>query len=216
MQSQEFRRNAAQLWQWVANVARNPDLATLAEQSTNALLHPGFVCPNYATDGSGTLVIGMNPGGGTDTPHMGERATLVRMRDEPTVQAFDELNAVATSLFRSWPIWRNNLLPLLSAAHIDPLSVAYIHAVPFRVADNAQLASLYQSAWRTVGSKQAQVLNPGRILLAGKTAGQKLQPLLSVKSRIVTRSIGDSVHASNSAKISSSHAEILVDQDFWR
>lgn len=80
MQNQAFRADAAELWHWVANICRNPDFSDMAAQSTATLLHPGFVGPDYPVDGSGTLVIGMNPGGGTDTPHREERKTLVDIR----------------------------------------------------------------------------------------------------------------------------------------
>jgi hypothetical protein len=153
----------------------------LAAQSTATLLHPGFLGPDYPVDGTGTLVIGMNPGGGTDTPNKEERDTLIAIRGEDSVAAFDHLNSVAAKLYASWPIWRNNLLPLLKAAKVDPATVAYIHAVPFRVADNASLAGIYASAWEKVSSKQATLLTPGRILLAGATAGRKIQRFMPVK-----------------------------------
>lgn len=105
----------------VSNVCRNPDLAELAAQSTATLLHPGFLGPSYPVDGTGTLVIGMNPGGGTDTSNREERATLVAIRDNDSVEAFDHLNSVAAKLYASWPIWRNNLLPLLKEAEVDPV-----------------------------------------------------------------------------------------------
>lgn len=216
MQDETFKAAAADLWHWVANVCRNLEFADLAAQSTQTLLHPGFVGPAYPVDGTGTLVIGMNPGGGTDTPHEGERKTLIDIRDKPSVEAFDHLNATAAQLFASWPIWRNNLLPLLGKAEVDPAAVAYIHAVPFRVSDNALLASLYATAWRRVSSKQAALLKPGRILLAGKTAGQRLKPLMPVKSQIVTRSIGDKQQADRAPKIAQSHAEIVADSAFWQ
>lgn len=215
MHSVTFKEAAAHLWHWVANVGRNPEFEDLASQSTKTLLHPGFVGPTYPTDGTGTLVIGMNPGGGSDTPNMQERGTLLRIRDEASIEAFDELNSVASRLCPTWPIWRNNLLPLLHSVGVDPSSVAYIHAVPFRVPDNAKLSRLYVAAWHRVSSKQAALLNPGRVLLAGKSAGLKLQPVIAVKSRIVTRSIGDSLQADRSAKISASHDSIRSDGAFW-
>ena len=216
MQDQEFRAEAASLWHWVANVCRNPDLADLAAQSTATLLHPGFLGPNYPVDGTGTLVIGMNPGGGTDTADREERNTLVTIRDQDSVAAFDRLNSVAAKLYASWPIWRNNLLPLFERVKVDPATVAYIHAVPFRVADNAILAGMYASAWAKVSSKQAALLKPGRVLLAGATAGGKIQQFMPVKSRIVMRSIGDKQHADRSPKIAASHAAILNDHAFWQ
>ncbi|VXC98309.1 hypothetical protein SPHINGOT1_270115 [Sphingomonas sp. T1] len=215
MQDQEFRKEAASLWHWVSNVCRNPDLADLAAQSTATLLHPGFLGLDYPIDGTGTLVIGMNPGGGTDTPNREERDTLVAIRDDGSVEAFDRLNSVAAKLYPSWPIWRNNLLPLLKSAKVDPATVAYIHAVPFRVADNASLAGIYASAWAKVSSKQTALLKPGRILLAGATAGGRIHRLMPVKSRIVMRSIGDKLHADRSPKIAASHAAIWEDQSFW-
>lgn len=216
VQDQAFKEEAAALWHWVANICRNPELADLAAQSTATLLHPGFVGPAYPVNGTGALVIGMNPGGGTDTPNVEERRTLVEIRDEGSPQAFDRVNEVAARLYAQWPIWRNNLLPLLRSVRVDAASVAYIHAVPFRVADNAMLAGLYAKAWRRVSSRQAALLRPGRILLAGKTAGQKLQPMMPVKSRIVVRSIGDMQHAERASKIAQSHAEIVADEAFWR
>lgn len=216
MQNQEFRTEAALLWNWVSNVCRNPDLADLAAQSTTTLLHPGFLGADYPVDGTGTLVIGMNPGGGTDTPDREERDTLVRMRDEDSVAAFDRPNSVAAKLYASWPIWRNNLLPLFKKAKVDPATVAYIHAVPFRVADNASLAGIYSPAWAKVSSKQVALLDPGRILLAGATAGGKIQRFMPVKSRIVMRSIGDKQYADRSSKIAASHAAILSDHAFWQ
>lgn len=216
MQNQAFRAEAAKLWHWVANICRNPDFSDLAAQSTAALLHPGFVGPDYPTDGTGTLVIGMNPGGGTDTPNKDERKTLIDIRDKDSLDAYDRVNEIAAQLFASWLIWRNNLLPLLKAANVNPAMVAYIHAVPFRVADNALLAGLYPAAWKRVSSKQATLLNPGRILLAGKIAGQKLQPLMPVKSKIIMRSIGDKQLAESAPKIAQSHAEIVADKAFWQ
>lgn len=215
MQNQAFREKAAKLWHWVANICRNPDFADLAAQSTATLLHPGFVGSAYPTDGTGTLVIGMNPGGGTDTPHMEERKSLIAIRDKDTLDAYDRVNEIAGRLFVTWPIWRNNLLPLLKAASVDPSTLAYLHAVPFRVADNAMLAGLYSTAWKRVCSKQTALLNPGRILLAGKTAGQRLQPFMPVKSRIIMRSIGDMQHAERAPKIAQSHSEIVADKAFW-
>lgn len=216
VQDQKFRAEAASLWHWVSNVCRNPDLAELAAQSTATLLHPGFLGAKYPVDGTGTLVIGMNPGGSTDTPNKEERDALVEMRDNDSVEAFDRLNAVAQKLYASWRIWQNNLLPLFKGANIDPTTVAYIHAVPFRVADNSSLTGLYRSAWSQVSSKQVTLLNPGRILLAGKTAGVIIQPFMPVKSRIIMRSRGDTQHADQSAKISASHSAIRNDQLFWR
>lgn len=216
MRDQAFRADAAKLWHWVANICRNPDFSDLAAQSTATLLHPGFVGPDYPTDGTGTLVVGMNPGGGTDTTNTDEKKSLIEIRDKNSLAAYDRLNEVAASLFSSWPIWRNNLLPLLKVANVDPATVAYIHAVPFRVADNVILAGLYSAAWKRVSSKQAAVLNPGRILLAGKTAGQRLQPLMPVKSKIIMRSIGDKQLAERAPKIAQSHAEIIADKAFWQ
>jgi predicted YcjX-like family ATPase len=158
----------------------------------------------------------MNPGGGTDTPDREERSTLISMRDKDSIAAFDRLNSVAAKLYASWPIWQNNLLPLFKAANIDPATVAYIHAVPFRVADNVSLAGIYASAWAEVSSRQAALLQPGRILLAGATAGGKIQRFMPVKSRIVMRSIGDKQHADRSTKIAASHAAILGDRAFWQ
>ncbi len=215
MQDISFRTEAAKLWHWVANICHNPSFVDLAEQSTATLLHPGFVGPHFPTDGTGTLVIGMNPGGGTDTQHQQERQTLIDIRNNNSLETFDRLNEVASQLYSSWPIWRNNLLPLLKTAKVDPATLAYIHAVPFRVADNAKLAGLYTAAWERVSSKQAALLNPGRILLAGKTAGQKLQPLVPVKSKIIVRSIGDKQFADHAPKIAQSHEEIIKDQGFW-
>jgi hypothetical protein len=216
MQDQDFRTEAAKLWHWVSNVCRNPDFSDLAAQSTDTLLHPGFVGPDYPTDGSGTLVIGMNPGGGADTPNSDERKTLIDIRNSDALEVYDRVNEIAARLFASWPIWRNNLLPLLKAANVNPAAIAYIHAVPFRVADNALLAGLYSAAWKRVSSKQAALLQPGRILLAGKTAGQRLQPLMPVKSKIVMRSIGDKQLAERAPKIAQSHREIIADKDFWK
>lgn len=216
MQDHAFRAEAAKLWHWVANICRNPDFSDLAAQSTATLLHPGFVGPGYPIDGTGTLIIGMNPGGGTDTPNLTERKTLIDIRDKDSLEAYDSVNVIAAQLFEYWPIWRNNLLPLLKIAHVDPTTVAYIHAVPFRVADNAHLARLYSDAWKRVSSKQAALLNPGRILLAGKTAGQKLQSLMTVKSKIIVRSIGDKQFAEFAPKIAQSHAEIVADKAFWQ
>ena len=216
MQDVAFRTEAAKLWHWVANICLNPSFVDLAEQSTATLLHPGFVGPNYPTDGTGTLVIGMNPGGGTDTQHQKERQTLIDIRNNDSVETFDRLNEVASQIYSSWPIWKNNLLPLLKAVKVDPTTLAYIHAVPFRVADNARLAGLYKSAWELVSSKQAKLLNPGRVLLAGKTAGAKLQPLVSVKSKIIVRSIGDKQFADHAPKIAQSHKEIIEDEGFWQ
>jgi hypothetical protein len=88
MKNGAFREEAAQLWHWVANIAQNPDFADLASQSTKTLLHPGFVGSAYSANGTGTLIVGMNPGGGTDTPNQEERDTLVRIRDEASVEAF--------------------------------------------------------------------------------------------------------------------------------
>ncbi|RYG87187.1 MAG: hypothetical protein EON59_08135 [Alphaproteobacteria bacterium] len=216
MQDHEFRVEAAKLWHWVANIGRNPNFSDLAAQSTATLLHPGFVGSDYQTDGTGTLVIGMNPGGGTDTRNIAERRTLIDIRDSDSVDAYDRVNEVAAQLFAAWPIWRNNLLPLLATANVDPATVAYIHAVPFRVADNASLAGLYSAAWKRVSSKQATLLRPRRILLAGKTAGQRLQPLMPVKSHIIMRSIGDKQFAHRAPKIAQSHAEIVDDKAFWQ
>lgn len=215
MQNSSFRRDAAALWHWVANVNSNTQFSDLVEQSTDTLLHPGFVGSSYPVDGSGTLVIGMNPGGGTDTVNLEERETLVNIRREGSVRAFDHLNHVAKELFLSWHLWKNNLLPLLNSKNIDPYSIAYIHAVPFRVKDNIYLSKLYYDAWKRVSSKQATLLNPGRILLAGKTAGEKLYSHMPVKSKIITRSIGDKVYADNSAKIAASHDQAKSDLDFW-
>jgi hypothetical protein len=158
----------------------------------------------------------MNPGGGTDTPNKEERDTLVAIRDNDSIEAFDRLNLVAARLYRSWPIWRNNLLPLLKGANVDPATVAYIHAVPFRVANNASLSGIYASAWARVSSKQATLLRPGRILLAGATAGGRIQRFMPVKSRIVMRSIGDKQHADRSPKIVASHTAIQNDPSFWQ
>lgn len=216
MQDQIFREEAAKLWHWVANICRNPDFSDLAAQSTATLLHPGFLGPEYPIDGTGTLVIGMNPGGGTDTPNMEERESLTDMRDKGSLDAFDKLNEIAAQLFSSWPIWRNNLLPLLKTAHVSPSTIAYIHAVPFRVTDNALLSELYSAAWKRVSSKQAALLRPGRILLAGKTAGQRLLPLMPTKSKIIMRSIGDKQLAERAPKIAQSHAEIIADKAFWK
>lgn len=216
MQDQAFKADAAKLWHWVANICQNPDFCDLAAQSTATLLHPGFVGPDYPTDGTGTLVVGMNPGGGADTPNTEERMSLIDIREQASLAAYDRLNEVAATLFASWPIWKNNLLPLLKAARVDPAKVAYIHAVPFRVADNALLSGLYSASWKRVSSKQATLLNPGRILLAGKTAGQKLQPLVQIKSKIIMRSIGDMRFADQAPKIAASHAEIITDKEFWQ
>lgn len=216
MQDMAFRIEAAKVWHWVANVSRNPEFADLAAQATATLLHPGFVGPDYPIDGTGTLIIGMNPGGGTDTTNHAERQTLFDIRATDSLAAYDRVNQVAAELFASWPIWRNNLLPLLKAAGVAPASVSYIHAVPFRVSDNAMLSGIYASAWKRVSSRQAALLNPGRIILAGKTAGKKLQPLIPIKSKIVTRSIGDNQLAERSPKIAQSHAEIIADKAFWK
>lgn len=215
MQDVSFRSNAAAHWHWVAAISRNPDLSDLADQSTKTLAHPGFVGSKYCADGTGTLVIGMNPGGGGDTPDLVERQALLQIRDQPSIEAFDNLNDVAAKIFRSWPIWKNNLIPLLESVEVDAASVAYIHAVPFRVADNSQLAAIYADAWQRVSSKQCALLRPGRILLAGKTAGSKIQRYMPVKSRIVVRSIGDTLHARKSAKISDSHQILRDDAAFW-
>jgi len=187
----------------------------LAQQSTQTLAHPGFVGSEYPADGTGTLVIGMNPGGSGDTADLVERPTLVEIRDNPSLEAFDELNAVAAKIFRSWPIWKNNLIPLLESVKVDTASISYIHAVPFRVADNSQLSAIYAGAWQRVSSKQCELLRPGRILLAGKTAGSKIQRYVPVKSRIVVRSIGDTLHAEKSSKISACHQSLRDDFVFW-
>lgn len=216
MQDQVFRTEAAKLWHWVAKIHCNPDYSDLTACSIDTLPHPGFVGPDYPTDGTGTLVVGMRPGGRVDRLDVTERKTLIDIRDKGSLEVYDSLNKMAAKLFASWPLWRNNLLPLFKAVRVNPATVAYIHAVPFRVADDATLNRIYSDTWERVSSKQADLLNPGRILLAGKKVGQKLRPLMPVKSKIIMRSRGDKCSAECDPKIAQSHAEIIADNAFWQ
>ena len=187
----------------------------------NSLAHPGFTGDTYDFEGNGTLVIGMNRGG-SDASAIDpiEQSALLELKSRPSASAYRKLSARSFELLPTWNIWARNLSLLFARVGVPLSSTAYIHAVPFRVRDNGQLRSIYPSVWHDFTVKQMKILNPGRVLFAGKGAGEALKRLVETKSRIVPRTIGDTeapnVSGSPNARaIAVAHDLIASDREFW-
>jgi hypothetical protein len=217
-----FEEDLAGLWHLVANFEKFAGLQDVAAHARPGVLaHPGFVGPNYRPNRTGTLVVGMNRGGSSETCDVEEFKSLRGIRDRPTIEAFRSVNREAWRLLPTWTLWSRNLSLLFQRCEAPPEEIAYIHVVPFQVNDNAVLDRIYERCWSALGSKQIAALRPARVLWAGRGVGKRLAGSVPVKSKIVGRTLGDKEcirpdGSPNARRAYQDHLRAAEDRDFWR
>ena len=188
----------------------------------NALAHPGFTGRDYDFNGNGTLIIGMNRGGSSvSAVDAYEARAQAALLDRADLKAYQTLSDRSFELLDGWNLWRRNLLILLTRASVPVSTVAYIHAVPFRVVNNKCLNKLYNPVWKKFTYKQVSALNPGRIIFAGSEVGKSLSSLTSIRSVIVPRTGRDIAYPNHNGvihakRVAEAHDKILSDADFWK
>lgn len=162
---------------------------------------PGWVGPQW---GGGTLMIGINPGGGGDNyrrnPTDEELYKLLRaFRDsasaEDQILAFGQLSAAWTRIQKSHNIWRV-IGKILDATGEVEQEVGFMNVLPFRTRmDKAPTSKDLQRAWDKVALRQIEALRPRRIIALGKKAWDVMaRRNLPTDSELILfkRGIGDS------------------------
>lgn len=187
----------------------------------SGLSHPGFIGSNYKLGDSGTLVIGMNRGGSSASRiDPMEADCLQRLQNGPSSEAFTILSSRCFALLPQWNLWSRNLLLLFSQVGLPLQTVAYIHAVPFRVQDNRDLPGLYKRVWNEFTIRYVDFLRPARVIFAGMEVGKHLSVLVDVPSRIVPRTGRDIARPNpngtpHARSVARAHNALLSEPSFW-
>ena len=160
---------------------------------------PGWVGDDWR---QGTLLIGINPGGGGDNYR--RNATddqlyrlLREFRDAEganLASAFSELSTVWRSVQRTHNISRV-ISAVLEATGETDREVGFINVVPFRTRmDKLPSRVEVARAWALAAKPQIEALKPKRIICLGKKAWDVLSRFTEVEHKLVLmkRAIGDS------------------------
>lgn len=128
---------------------------------------------------NGTLMIGINPGGGGDNyrrnPDDDRLYELLRQfRDVKTLSeqtiAFERLSAGWIDIQRTHNIWRI-INAILEATGESAHEIAFMNILPFRTRmDKQPSAKTLKEAWEKIAEPQILALRPRRIIALGKKA----------------------------------------------
>lgn len=162
---------------------------------------PGWVGARWA---GGTLLVGINPGGGGDEYRRNSTDDELynRLREFTAAQsesgkasAFECASKTWMSLQRTHNIWRI-IQPILDATGERNDEVAFINILPFRTRmDRAAPATVLRRAWERASGRQVAALRPERVIALGKKAWDVLSrfPIPDQTELILfKRGIGDS------------------------
>jgi hypothetical protein len=162
----------------------------------------GWVGRDYTP--SGILMIGINPGGGTDTYRRNPTDALLygrlrAFRDATggaRSAAFTAANDTWVSIQRTHAIWRL-ISEVLAAARIRAEQAAFLNMLPFRTrGDKPAPWAVMQQAWARATSRQVAALAPGAIVCLGYKAADALARLAPLEELPpvfrLKRAIGDS------------------------
>jgi len=170
----------------------------ISEPEDAAVPQIGFVGQEYRAEG--TILLGINPGGGGDT-YVRTAADSVLL---PLIESLrdgeasrETLNAMFDKYaanMRTWNLWRI-VLPVLEACGKNQTEIAYLNWCPFRTRkDSMPHAHAMRRSRDVYLAPLIEELAPVRIIALGKKAGNWLEkePLGKVTRYTVPRTIGDS------------------------
>lgn len=193
-----FHRTAQLRWHDLFENERLMPITALEDAHTPA---PGWVGKQWS---NGTLLIGINPGGGGDGYRRNPAddtlySLLRRFKDarSPSDQlgAFEEVSEAWIEIQRSHNIWRV-ISAILEATGEAVEACAFINILPFRTRmDAAAPAATLRAAWRDVARPQIEVLQPKRVVALGKKAWDvlcRMEMPTDAKLILFKRAIGDS------------------------
>lgn len=175
------------------------DPITAPENANTAA--PGWV--GSAWRSGGTLLVGINPGGGGDAykgnPTDYRLYNLIRaFRDSPPVDLADALRAMSDAwmAIQATHNIRRVIDAVLEAVGEGASASAFINIVPFRTRNDAppRRADLIR-AWAAASGPQVRALSPGRIVALGRKAYDALLEVGADQRHdviLIKRSIGDS------------------------
>ena len=164
-----------------------------------ALMYPGYVGSKYCKEG--TVVFGVNPGGGGDTYHRHPDdeelycaiRSFVQTKPQHLEKDLSGLNRIFERIVQNWNLWRV-FAPTLDALGVQLNEVCYLNAVPYRTRENKTPPVAAQSeSWRQVIDPTLELLKPAQIIALGKAAGQIVERFSTSKAStyVVPRTRGD-------------------------
>lgn len=133
---------------------------------------PGYIGSQY--ESSGVLLVAQNPGipkklSGQDLHYT---AALRALRDEPTVQRYQELSAVLKAFIPLWPV-QNHYFPLAESG-LTLEDIAYCNIVRCRTnGDGKPRALLTRQCLDEHFTRWLNILNPEVVIFIGKWAWQQ-------------------------------------------
>lgn len=167
----------------------------------------GFIGPDYRR--GGTLLLGINPGGGGDSySRTAEDAILLPMIDalrrqnascEAMWTMFDQVSAN----MQTWNLWRI-VEPVLGASGDTSSAIAYLNCCPFRtLRDGKPHAQVLRQCRDIYLAPLIRALAPSRIIALGKKAGDALEKELHFDATryVVRRTRGDSYIHADAARV---------------
>ncbi len=191
--------NAAKLKR--SDVFDNDALTPIASTEDAHTAAPGWVGAKWR---EGTLLVGINPGGGGDNYRLNpsdERLyTSIRgFRDAENVQtraqAFAHMTKVWSEAQQSHNIWRV-VKAVLDATGESASEIAFMNILPFRTRlDAAAPIAVLRTSWLKAAGAQIAALQPKRVIALGKKAGGVLSRFdlpTDTDLLLFKRGIGDS------------------------
>lgn len=191
-------------------IFENESLMPITATSDARTPAPGWVGSKW---GGGTLLVGINPGGGGDkyrgNPSDEELYRLLRaFRDAQSLDKqaseFEKLSQAWTHIQKSHNIWRI-IEKIIDATGETESEVGFMNVLPFRTRmDKAPPSKDLQRAWDMVALPQIEALRPLRIIALGKKAWDVMsRRKLPTDSRLVLfkRGIGDSYIPAESQEV---------------
>jgi len=170
----------------------------VSEPEDAAVPQIGFVGRDYRA--GGTVLLGINPGGGGDTYVRTAADSILlplieslRGGKAPRETLDAMFNQYAANM-RTWNLWRI-VLPVLEACEKSQTEIAYLNWCPFRTRrDNMPHVDAMRRSREVYLAPLIEELAPTRIIALGKKAGNWLAkaPLDEATRYVVPRTIGDS------------------------
>lgn len=167
----------------------------------------GFIGADYRR--GGTLLLGINPGGGGDTySRTAEDAILLPMidalrRSKASLEAMWTMFDQVLANMQTWNLWRI-VEPVLGASGNTPSAIAYLNCCPFRtLRDGRPHAHALRQCRDIHLGPLIRELTPNRIIALGKKAGDVLAKELRFDASryVVRRTRGDSYIHPDAAKV---------------
>lgn len=175
------------------------DLQLPVSQPRDAMIPQiGFVGQDYRP--GGTLLLGINPGGGGDTyARTSEDSLLLPMSKElrDGLASPDKVSVFFgqyAANMRTWNLWRI-AAPVLDACGSRQSQIAYLNWCPFRTRGDAMPhAQAMRRSRETYLAPLIDQLAPSRIIALGKKVGGWLEkvPFNDATQYVIPRTIGDS------------------------